>query len=296
MKILMHYRHFPVAMARYFHWTFEALGHQVYSVGPYSDGYIPWGDYYYPHHKFPPNFILPDGNVPLKDVLENLPFKPDIVFQAADTIFLDGPSPIPNVFFLTDPHAVDCTPRLKHADFVFCPQMSYMPKYARYLPYAYHPDIHNKDMRFKFEDAQYDVVFCGLQYDHRVKTLDLMKQHGLRVFNALGLIYEDYALAYNKGLIAFNWSSKLDLPARFWEGLAMERLVLTNRVPDLKYIDMKEDEHYVAFSTPEEAVEKAKFYSTHMDELKKIASAGYKAVKDHSYQTRCLEILSIIQK
>jgi len=290
MKILIHYRHFPVAMGRFFHWAFQDLGHEVYSVGPYSHGTIPWGDYSFPEHAFPPDANTQEGNVPLQHVLDNIPFKPDMVFQAGDVTYLTGKvKGVINATLATDPHAVNYTMRRLYSDIFFNMQKFYSEKNDVWIPYAYYPGIHRNLGK---KDMKYDVVFCGLQYEHRREALSKMEEKGLRVFNALGVIYEKYVDVYNEGKIAFNWSSKQDLPARFWEGLAMGRLVLTSRVPDLKEIDMEEDVDYVAFSSVEEAVEKAVYYANHEDERIKIALSGQRKVNEpHTYLKRAVKII-----
>lgn len=287
----MNFRHFPVAMGRFFHWGLQELGHKVHTVGSYSAGTIPWGNYNYPDYKFPPNVSIPEGNYELAPLLKRIRFKPDIVLQAGDVTYLTGKSPVPNFILETDPHAVNYTERLQYADHVFCMQRHYMKPGQTWIAYGYDDNIHEY---IPGVAQKYDVVFCGLQYEHRVKALNAMTEQGLNVFNALGLIYEEYVQTYNCGKIAFNWSSKEDLPARFWEGMAMRRLVLTNRVPDLEYINLKEDRDYVAFSTIEEAVEKAKYYSTHDDSRERIASSGYEHVRPHTYKSRCSDLMEIV--
>lgn len=291
-KALINYRHFPVAMGRYIHWALENLGHTVFSVGEYSGGYIPWGkQYYYPEYKMPPNLAIPaTERYPLSSVLSAIEFKPDLIIQAGDVSFLEGKSPVPNIIIATDPHAVDYTPRLVHADRFVLMQETYRSKYpkADWMPYGYDADIH----RWLRKYPVYDVVFCGLQYQHRIETLDRLKSLGYSVSYGLGLIYDDYVNKYNDGKIAFNWSSKDDLPARFWEGLAMHNLVVTNRVPDLKlFPDLKEDRDYVAFSTQDEAVSKIEYYLKNEDKAAKIAASGYKKVQPHTYTNRVKKLL-----
>jgi hypothetical protein len=291
MKILMHFRHFPVAMGRFIHWGLQDLGHEVYTVGPYSAGRIPWGDFYYPDYKFPPNFSLQESNVSVTEVLKKIDFKPDAILQAGDSIWMEGKAPIPNFVLATDPHVVDYEPRREFADRVFSMQKHYAQPNDIYIPYAYAPYIH----KVTGDKEKYDVVLCGLQYEHRLQAIEAMRAKNLSVFNSLGLVYEDYTKAYNKGKIAFVYSSKEDLPARFWEGLAMRRMVLVNRVPDLNEFNFKEDEDYVGFSSIEEAVEKAVYYAKH-DRLRiKIAESGYKKVKPHTYAERARRIISCLK-
>jgi hypothetical protein len=285
MKILIYYRHFPVAMGKFFHWTLLDLGHEVFSVGYYSGPTIPWGDFKYPAYDFPPDYVTPDIDFSLKAVLRNIDFKPDLIIQASDNTFLYGEAPCRNIVIGTDPHVVDYKRFLQYADDYYSMQKFYLEGYpfGRWLPYGYYPPIHN----FQEREIIYDVVFSGLQYEHRKEVLEEVKKRGFRVLNVLGLIYEEYNKAYNQGLIAFNYSSRSDLPARFWEGLAMKRCVVTNRVPDLKEFDIKEGEHYVGFEGKDEAVEKLVYYSTHPEEAKKIAEKGYNWVKPHTYHKRC---------
>ena len=289
MRVLIHYRHFPVAMGRYIQWALENLGYQVVSCGMYSGGKIPWGDnFYYPNYKMPPDIVLPDiAEYSLKDVVKDQKF--DFIIQAGDVAYLTGKTSCPNIIIATDPHCVDYHPRLKDADVFVSMQKYYLKDYQNgvWLPYGYDENIH----KFESQEIKYDVVFCGLQYPHRIATLEKIKEQGLKVYSGLGLIYREFVSKYNEGKIAFNWSSKKDLPARFWEGLAMKRLVLTNRVPDLQEIDLVEDRDYVAFSDETEAIEKAKYYSSHDSEAEKIALSGYEHVRPHTYTNHVKKML-----
>lgn len=277
-------------MGRYFQFALMGMGHEVITAGPYSHGRIPWDErFYYPTYKLPPFIETPDGNVMLSRVLEHC--KPDLIIQAGDTIFMPGKSPVPNVMIATDPHAVDYTQRRLYADYFFNMQHHYMKPGDYWLPYAYEPAIHS----FTNQKNEFDIVLSGLQYPNRVAFMDEMKKRGYKVLNTLGLIYDDYTMAYNKGKIAFVWSSKQDLPARFWEGLAMKRLVLTNRVPDLAQLEFVEGEDYVGFDTLEEAVEKAQYYLAHDEEREKIAANGWKKVQPHTYEARCKQLLEIVK-
>lgn len=290
-KVLLHGRHFPVAMFLFFKWALESLGHEVYSVGPYSYGRIPWGDFYFPKHKFPPNKVTVDGNVHLETLLSSIPFKPDFILQAADTIWLEGPTKIPNFVLATDPHVIDYTPRLLNATHYFYMQNYCKPEKATWIPYAYDKYIH-KHIPDQFQE--YDVVMCGLQYEHRVRAINALKSKRVRVFNALGHIYEDYVNIYNKGKIALVYSSKEDLPARFWEGLAMRRMVLVNRVPDLKMLDAVDGVDYVSYESEEELVEKVQYYLKHDREREQIAYSGWKWVQPRTYEKRVNQMLDVI--
>lgn len=300
MKILIHGRAFPVAMWRWFDWALRDLGHEVFSVGCHYGGKIPWGDNFdYPQYNFPPDHIIPEATLPgvniLADVKDLYGFEPDVVIQAADTIGMTGELPVKNVVIETDPHAVDYTERIKYADIVFSMQDFYRKEGQFWLPYGWYPPIH------RYLEPQpvveYDVVFSGLQYDQRKLALEAMRKAGLQVYSNLGDIYEEYVTVYNKGIIAFNWSSKQDLPARFWEGMAMGRLVLTNHVPDMDKLDhLKPDTHYVTFSSVAEAVEKAKYYSKNIGIAQAIGLRAREAIIHDTYLDRAEKMLEIINE
>lgn len=293
MKILIHYRHYPVAMGRFFDWAFRDLGHEVFSVGNYDGGKIPWGDQYdFPQYAGAPDYEIPAIDYPVDSLLKEIDFKPDVIVQAADVLCLTGKAPCKNVLLKTDPHAVDYTERERNIDHSFNMQSHYKRPEETWIPYAFYPGLH----KFINLPKEYDVVFSGLQYDHRKEALEKMADQRLKVFNALGIVYEEYVELYNKGKIAFNWSSKEDLPARFFEGLAMRRLMLTSRVPDLALLDLKEDVDYIGFTGAQEAVEKAVYYSQHDKEREAIAYRGWKKVKPQTYHARAQKMIEVIEK
>jgi len=288
MNILINYRHFPVAIGRYIHWAFERLGYNVISCGEYSSGKIPWGDQFdFPEWKMPPDVILPAvSSFPIQEALKMVRAKgydPDMVVQAGDVSFLEGKADIPNMIIATDPHAVDYTPRLVHADYFLCMQNCYISKYGggTWFPYGFDEDIHKRRAKIRIYN---DVVFCGLQYDHRVDLLKEIERRGWYVGNAFGKIYDQYVEHYSTGRIAFNWSSKDDLPARFFEGMALSNMMVTNKVPDLElFPDIKEGRDYVGYSTKEEAIEKIEYYLNNPELGMEIAHEGWRAVRPHTY-------------
>lgn len=294
MRILIFYRHFPVAMGRYIHWGLEQAGHEVLSCGPYSKGTIPWGDFEYPKkHWYPPDIETPDmPELEVDALFETIKQaklgKFDLLVSAADTYFLTGKAPIPHILIGTDPHVVDYRKHTDTKDAYVSMQKHYSIEGDIWMPYGFDPTIHQY-----LPDAPmtFDVCFIGLQYEHRKMALRAMTDAGYKVWSSLGHIYEEYVELYNRAPIAFNWSSKQDLPARFFEGLAMRRVVLTNRVPDLKEFKFIEDEDYLAFDDIEEAVDKVKIVMDKPHLLDKIARSGYAKVQNHTYADRVKKML-----
>lgn len=299
MKIIIHYRHFPMALGRYFDWAFRDLGHEVFSVGCYNGDRIPWGEEYrFPEYDNPPDLVIPEIEAyPMEEVLRLAPWKPDLIIQASDTTYLSGPAPCPNVILATDPHCIDYNPRLTHASHFACMQNNYMQKYSFenkfWVPYAYYEGIHK---RLALE-PKYDVVFIGLQYEHRKAAIEGMKAKGYKVFSELGHLFDEYNRIYNEGKIAFNWSSLEDTPARFWEGMAMGRCLVTNETPDMALLPFKAYEHYIPFKTVDQAVDAVR-WALEDDHYMSIAENGYNAVTTgkNRYQDRCNQILTEVFK
>lgn len=278
-------------MGRYIHWGLRQAGHTVWSCGMWSRGEIPWGDFTYPEkYWYPPTIEMPDApEIPMEDLFKSVKeagIKPDLFISAADNYFVTGKCPIPHILIGTDPHAVDYNSHLRDVHHYVSMQKFYSNG-AYWMPYGYDPTLHEVVK----QDKKYDVVFCGLQYEHRLKALEAIKAKGWRVFNSLGLIYKEYVEVYNQGSVAFNWSSRNDLPARFWEGLAMRRCVVTNNVPDLKEFSFVEGKDYLGFDTLEEAVEKTDWVLKRPDKRMMIAESGYRKVFGHTYKNRVRKML-----
>lgn len=300
MKILMHHRHFPVSMGRYLKRALRKLGHEVFSVGsidPRGPEYVIWSPGGYPQYVDAPALVTPEvPSYPLDEVLRSISFSPEAIIQMGDVTWLEGKAPVPNVIVMTDPHCVDYHPRLAHADLQICMQDHYRDLYpgSFWVPYAYDEEFH---YFIPGEPREYDAVLIGLQYDNRVAVIERLRGMGHRVYRALGDLFHEGTRIYNRSLIAFNWSSRMDLPARFYEGLAYKRLVVTNRVPDLLRAGFQEGVHYVDFQSEDEAVEKCAFYIGHPELAQAIAERGYQAVQTkHTWRARAVQILTLMRE
>jgi glycosyltransferase involved in cell wall biosynthesis len=297
MKVLMSFAHYPMCGGNFFKWAFEREGHEVYSVGPYSGDVVPWeGNPRFPKYVFPPDMaIAPTTAFPLQTVLEQMPWKPDLIFQVDAGFHLVGDSgDIPNALFATDPHFLDYSEQSKTVDFFFNPQPSTFMKYPKgiFLPWAYDPEVH-----FPNADAKqiYDVVFIGLMYDKRKESIDLLQRFCKVFARNAGIIYDECREYYNQGKIAFNWSSNDDIPMRIFEGMAYGNLMVTNRITGMELL-FKEGKHYVGFDTIDELIDKIKYYLEHEDELFKIAECGYMEVEKHTYDNRVKQIIKEVFK
>lgn len=305
----MSYRHYPVSIARYVKWALEKQGHTVWSAGPFSPT-IPWRpELDYTEYVDVPNLELPDMNAVHVDmVLPYCPFKPDLILSVDAGFYLAGvkETGLPNAIVLTDPHALPEHYMLstEHYSKIFCMQSYYSapylvdlqnnPRPVWHMPYAFDSDRHFWTGT-NFDHRSYDVcLISGLLYPKRLQGLAAMESAGLTIFQDSGILYENMARAYNQAVISYVQSSEQDLPARFFEGLAMRNLVLVNKVPDLSTIpDLVEGEHYVTYEDTDDLVEKARYYSQHRDEAWAIASRGFAQayIGGHTYTRRTAILL-----
>ena len=265
------------------------------SCGPWSRGKIPWGDFDYPKkYWLAPDIEMPDtpevSMADLFDTVKKTTYEPDVFISASDNYFVTGKCPVKHILIGTDPHVIDYEKHLRDV-FVYVSMQKFYSQGHYWMPYGYDPTIH-QDLHLKKRD--YDVVFCGLQYDHRKEVLEAVEAKGHRVFNSLGLIYDEYVDIYNRGAIAFNWSSRNDLPARVWEGMAMGRCVVSNIVSDMEEVGMVNGKHYVGFTSKDEAVSLIDFYIGHPEKRMSIAKAGHEWVSEHTYKNHVSQMLKAV--
>lgn len=312
-KLLLTYKMYPVSIGKYFRRAAEALGYTVWTAGTF-DPTVPWGlDRDYSAHIDTPDYIIPDGFTffPIEPLLADCPFTPDAIisFDAGLGILGVKETNIPNAIVLTDPHALPqhYIQSIPQYDLVVCMQQYYAEKFEfdregrkhpmLWVPYAADHEYHTWNGT-DFTDRNFDAcIVSGLLYEQRRKGIELMRSGGLNVFQTHGLLGKEMAEPYNNAVIAYNWSSEQDLPARFFEGLAMRNLVLTNRVPDLDGFDgLKDGVHYVAYDDYESLLRKANYYARHRDEAWDIASRGYGAfwAQEHTYLNRMSKILDCL--
>lgn len=179
-----------------------------------------------------------------------------------------------------------------------------------YLPHAAEPLAYPRFEILK----KYDLCFIGhIQEYHkgnginmpRIDVLDYMfKQFPNFYFGTRNAsapernMFEDAAKSFCQSRIVFNISIGNDVNMRFFETLMTGSFLLTNRIPELASVEaygFKENVHYVAYESLEEAVQRAKYYIEHEEEREAIAKAGYEqALKTGTYKARIEEILKIV--
>ncbi len=298
MKIVLSGIFYPMAILRYFEAALKRREDvELYTVGPFTGTYIPWGSGMHLPQKYAksPDLPLPYSEgasfapLPIGYIEARLPWQPDLWLQIDAGWFIWGtPQNGTNIVVGTDPHCLNYDRQRQFADMFYSMQTPYMREDDYYLPYAHDPLWHRPDAG---QEQNFDACLIGLHYDQRTQLVTELRARGLEVYYDLGPSFEEARALYNQAPIGLNWSSLKDLTARVFELLGMGRLAVVNRVPDLDKF-FKDETHLVVFDNLAEAVEKVVYYKEHPDEAEQIAQAGHEAVQAHTWDARIEQIFN----
>ena len=295
IKVVLSYIKYPLAMGSWFERALRRRDDiELSTVGPYTGSWIPWGGGMNLPNKYvnspdlplPANGTLP--HIPVGFVESKLPWQPDLWLQVDAGWYMRGkPRHGKNVIVGTDPHVLNYDAQRQLADTFYCMQTPYMQPGDKWLPYAYDPTMHYAEPL----PHSFDVCLIGLLYQGREQIINRLRESGLSVHYSIGEIFDEYRQLYCQAPIAINWSSQQDLCARVFEGMAMKRLVVTNRVPDIERM-FDEDYDLVTFSSLDEAIDKILYYHQNIAEARGIAECGFEAVEQHTWDARIETILN----
>ena len=295
MKVVLSGLFYPVAILRYYEAALRRRDDvELYTVGPYSNSWIPWNGGMHLPQKYanPPTMPFPNEPtpVPIEYVERKLPWDPDVWIQVdAGWHMMNKPRKGKNVIVATDPHVLNYDRQRGLADTFYCMQAVYARNGDEYLPYAYDPVWHAPED----QERQYDACLIGLKYEQRNAWVNALRVQGLHVFYELGPSYDEARALYNQAPIGLNWSSLQDLVARVFELLGMGRLAVVNRVPDLSrfFVDGAD---LLVFDNLGEAVERVKYAIDNPEEARAIADQGRETVKAHTWDARVQTILEAV--
>ena len=302
MRVIISGLIYPFTMLHYFWRAFERRNDvELFVTGPFFGDWIPWMYGMRLPQKWVKYPDLPLPQASMKSAVDpvlievQMPEKmrnPDLWIQIdAGWHLTKRPNAKVVALIETDPHVLKeyyVCPK-SYSDYSFCMQTPYIQSDEYYLPYAYDAEIHYPDPTV---EKIYDACLVGLHYPQRDQLVNAIRNKGYEVHYSIGEIYDDYRLLYNQSRIALSWSTLLDMPARVWEAFRLGNLLLTNRVPDLPTFFV-ENEHYLAFDTVEEGVEKADWALKNWDEAQKIAEAGHRKVNGNSWDKRVQQLLEV---
>lgn len=297
-RILLLGLHYPFAIMSYFRHALEKRPDvELLTAGVYTGDFIPWNGGMRLPQKYvkkvdlplPPSILEPTWKT-IKDKLGKF----DLIINCDAGSHLADKPDAPYAVVLTDPHVLgDWYKRVRPiADFIFNMQRYYMQEGDHHLPYACSPDHH---YALSHPVKVYDGSLIGLHYDQRNLLVNTLRANGYKVLYELGLIYDEYREQNNSAFIGLNWSSHMDINARFFEAMAMKQVLLANRLPHIEELGFVEGEHYLAFSTIEEALEKFVWARANQSlYADAIALNAYQLVhQKHTYENRIQQIFDI---
>lgn len=149
------------------------------------------------------------------------------------------------------------------------------------------------------ENKIYDVTFVGQVgrwHPNRKTVLNYLKSKGI-VVNIMQAPHEQAAEIYAKSLINLNISLNGDMNLRVFEILSSGGFLLTDRLSRESGLEMifKDGEHLVCYDSPEDLVEKIRYYLNHPHEARAIAQKGYEEYKRrHSPEVKTNELMDYI--
>lgn len=199
------------------------------------------------------------------------------------------------IAYLIDVHQ-DLKSRLQLAPLfhqVFVAQKDYVEKFhergfsnARWLPLACDPLVH----RSPAVERDIEVGFVGKlgtpgSRRHEVLST-VLARFKTNEFERFATPREMGAI-YGRSKIVFNCSINGDVNMRVFEALAAGALLVTDRIENGLSELFIEGEHYLGYSTTDEAIERIRHFLDHDEERRRIAAAGQAlALKEHTYGAR----------
>jgi hypothetical protein len=145
-------------------------------------------------------------------------------------------------------------------------------------------------------ESQFDCVStCG----GRRVTEEMQRELGERFNNERYFYGEDHAKRLMMGKIVLQCSQFGEITRRIFEGMAVGRMVLTDRLSVDTHIGdiFTEDEDIVYYNDAKDAIEKINFYIDNPVERSRIAANGYnKVIRNHTVKNRVDHFVDIINK
>ena len=204
----------------------------------------------------------------------------------------------PNAWWAIDTHlqyAYDLE-KARQFDVVFTAQRDGAARMKRdgipsvfWLPLAADPEVHGK----RTVEKRYDVAFVGHSFPGRREAfLQAVREHFPNSFIGTAP-HQKMAEIYSSAKIVFNISLRDDVNMRVFEGVCSGSLLVTDDLADNGLEELfRSGEHLITYRTPEEAVEKIRYYLDHPEERERIAAQGRKhLLSRHTYRHRMAALL-----
>jgi len=117
----------------------------------------------------------------------------------------------------------------------------------------------------------------------------LAKEPSIKFNNERYFYGHDHAQRFNMGKLVFQKSQHGEITRRVFEGMACKRAVITDRLAENTLLSslFKENESIIFYDSPQDAIEKIKYYSNNEAERNRIAINGYNEVmQKHTTKNR----------
>lgn len=301
IKILFLYKAYPFAIASYFRRALERRQDvELVTSGEFFGQDIPWNGGMTIPMKYPNHVDLPIPvgmtSVPWSFISNRIPWKPDLVLNVDAGFHLSTKPDVPYYVVATDPHVLGDWYKMVRpiTDKFFNMQGTpYIQDGDVWLPYAFDPKVHYVEPLNPENHDYYDCSIVGLHYPQRDEWVRRLRAKGIKVNYRIGDIYDEYREENNKAWIGLNWSSLEDVTARVFEIMAMKLVPVLNRLPGLDELGFVEGQHYLGFSSMDEAVEKVLWAINNRPFAEQIALQAYQFVnwKEMTYDKRFQQIL-----
>lgn len=233
------------------------------------------------------------------------------VLPADDLLFYVDPGPgtfplpLEKVPCLTIAYLIDVHQELKSRldiaqffDVIFVAQPNYLPDFysrgilqASWMPLACDPQLH----RVQGLERQYEVGFVGKlgrrgtrRYEVLTTVLNKYQTNDYRKY----YLPAEMGRVYSQSRIVLNASINGDLNMRVFEAMAAGALLVTDRIENGLPKLFGEGEHYVGYSSMDEAIEKITYFLSHENERATIAGRAQELVSmAHTYDRRWETVL-----
>lgn len=281
MRILLLAMHYPVASGRYVAEALRRLGHDVCTDGPPP---VPgaWCDdlgEQYTWNRTP----MPDGWIP------------ELVLIMDSGIALEGKvADCPHAVYGVDNHVRDYRQFDGIADHFF---LAHGRGYkmgdtnVTWLPCGYDPVTFTPGPAL--DKRPNDAALIGVVYGPRAELLYLL--NGYKVLYGTGLVYEQYAAAYQSAKVSLVRSVMDDVAQRVWETAAMGCVVVKDANSDDEALGLVHHENCLIYNTPVEARAWVQYVLENPKAAQKIAKAGQGWAQAGSWDARAQEIVEWAQ-
>lgn len=136
---------------------------------------------------------------------------------------------------------------------------------------------------------EWDVTFIGSPYGDRARWL----LRGVTVLS--NKFHTEHAKAVGRSRININFTGGGGISDRVYKILAAGGFCLSQNYPHIERYGLVPDEDLVLFDTPQDMVDKCKYYMQYEDERKAIAKHGHETVQKFSRDNLAKQIVDIVK-